>query len=156
MLAACRRRGDRSGVEVRDNGPSRAESQELIFHEFVQLDTIRETQTDKGLGYWRSCAALAPCSRLLLECARPARDGFRGGVPPNQPEGASQARHAAQASRASRCSPDEDPTALRATADLAGWGCTVEDAADADGVRRPPHGTPDLAPVPAGSGRRPC
>jgi len=50
ILIACRRRGDRLRIEVRDNGPGIAtESQEMIFQEFVQLDNP-ERARDKGLG----------------------------------------------------------------------------------------------------------
>lgn len=50
VLVACRRRGDRLRIEVRDNGMGiPAESQEAIFHEFVQLHNP-ERSRDKGLG----------------------------------------------------------------------------------------------------------
>lgn len=50
ILIACRRRGNRLRVEVRDNGPGIAtESQQVIFQEFVQLDNP-ERARDKGLG----------------------------------------------------------------------------------------------------------
>jgi signal transduction histidine kinase len=50
VLVACRRRGDRLRIEVRDNGVGIAgEAQEIIFQEFVQLDNPARTR-DKGLG----------------------------------------------------------------------------------------------------------
>lgn len=50
VLVACRRRGQRLRVEVRDSGIGIApEAQEIIFQEFVQLDND-ERARDKGLG----------------------------------------------------------------------------------------------------------
>ncbi len=50
IMIACRRRGDRLRVEVRDNGVGIAdEAQDIIFQEFVQLDHA-ERARDKGLG----------------------------------------------------------------------------------------------------------
>ncbi len=50
ILLACRKRGRRVRIEVRDNGPGiAAEEQEAIFHEFVQLDNPERNRA-KGLG----------------------------------------------------------------------------------------------------------
>lgn len=50
VLIACRQRGDRLRIEVRDSGVGiDADSQEIIFQEFVQLDNP-ERSRDKGLG----------------------------------------------------------------------------------------------------------
>lgn len=50
VLVACRRRGNRLRIEVRDNGIGiPVESQESIFQEFVQLHNP-ERSRDKGLG----------------------------------------------------------------------------------------------------------
>lgn len=50
VLVACRHRGDRLAVQVRDNGVGIApESQEAIFQEFVQLSNP-ERDRSKGLG----------------------------------------------------------------------------------------------------------
>jgi len=50
VLVACRQRGERLRVEVRDNGVGIADdAQEIIFQEFVQLDNPARTR-DKGLG----------------------------------------------------------------------------------------------------------
>lgn len=50
VLVACRRRGTRLRVEIRDSGVGIApEAQEIIFQEFVQLDND-ERARDKGLG----------------------------------------------------------------------------------------------------------
>jgi signal transduction histidine kinase/CheY-like chemotaxis protein len=50
ILLACRTRGDKVRIEVRDNGPGIAlEAQETIFQEFVQLDNPERNRA-KGLG----------------------------------------------------------------------------------------------------------
>ena len=50
VLVACRRRGGRIHVEVRDNGPGIApEAQGIVFQEFVQLHNPARAR-DKGLG----------------------------------------------------------------------------------------------------------
>ena len=50
VLLACRKRGRRVRIEVRDNGPGIApEAQEAIFQEFVQLDNPERNRA-KGLG----------------------------------------------------------------------------------------------------------
>lgn len=50
VFVACRRRGERLRIEVRDNGVGIAdEAQEIIFQEFVQLDNPARSH-DKGLG----------------------------------------------------------------------------------------------------------
>lgn len=50
VLVACRRRGDRLRIEVRDNGVGiAADAQSIIFQEFVQLDNPARSR-DKGLG----------------------------------------------------------------------------------------------------------
>jgi two-component system, sensor histidine kinase len=50
ILLACRKRGDKVRIEVRDNGPGIApEAQETIFQEFVQLDNPERNRA-KGLG----------------------------------------------------------------------------------------------------------
>lgn len=50
VLVACRRRGDRLRVEVRDSGVGiAADDQQVIFQEFVQLGNV-ERARDKGLG----------------------------------------------------------------------------------------------------------
>ena len=50
VLVACRRRGQRIRLEVRDSGVGIApEAQEIVFHEFVQLDNPARMR-DKGLG----------------------------------------------------------------------------------------------------------
>jgi signal transduction histidine kinase len=50
ILVACRRRGERLRIEVRDSGVGIApDEQEIIFQEFVQLDNA-ERSRDKGLG----------------------------------------------------------------------------------------------------------
>ena len=50
VLLACRRRGDRIVIEVRDNGPGiPIESQNIVFQEFVQLHNPGRSR-DQGLG----------------------------------------------------------------------------------------------------------
>ena len=50
ILLACRKRGRRVRIEVRDNGPGIApEAQEAVFQEFVQLDNPERNRA-KGLG----------------------------------------------------------------------------------------------------------
>lgn len=50
ILLACRKRGDKVRIEVRDNGPGIArEAQDTIFQEFVQLDNPERNRA-KGLG----------------------------------------------------------------------------------------------------------
>lgn len=66
VLLACRRRGSRWRIEVRDNGIGiAAESHAAIFDEFVQLDNP-ERASDKGLGL--GLAIVDRLSRMLDHC----------------------------------------------------------------------------------------
>jgi signal transduction histidine kinase len=135
VLVACRRRGSRLRVEVRDSGPGVApESQELIFHEFVQLDNP-ERNRDKGLGLGLAIVRrLGALLGLPLELrSRPGHGAvFAVEVPAAQSEPESRTRAPGSFEGVRVLLADEDPAGFAATADLlAGWGCTVEDAADA-------------------------
>ena len=157
VLVACRRRGDRLRVEVRDNGPGIApESQELIFHEFVQLDNPERGQ-DKGLGLGLAIVRrLSTLLRLPLDLrSRPGHGTvFAVEVPAAQPEGASRAHTPGSFEGVRVQLAGADPAALEATAELlADWGCTVDDGTRTAPADDRPHGTEllILAPVPAGT-----
>ena len=63
VLLACRRRGDRLRIEVRDNGPGIPQhEQENIFREFVQLENAARDRS-KGLGL--GLPIVQRCARLL-------------------------------------------------------------------------------------------
>lgn len=151
ILVAGRRRGGALRIEVRDSGIGiDAASQELVFHEFVQLDNP-ERNRDKGLGL--GLAIVARLGRLLghpvgLRSA-PGRGSVfwievplavptTGGDAPAAQEGAVDGRTIVLI--------DDDALVLSGMADLLGnWGCRVyagqsrgqiENALLADG-RRP-------------------
>jgi signal transduction histidine kinase len=145
VLVACRRRGGRLRVEVRDSGPGIApDSQELIFHEFVQLDNPERSQ-DKGLGL--GLAIVRRLSKLLelpLELrSRPGRGSvFAVEVPAADAEQRARTRVPGSLEGVRVLLADADPDTLAATAGLlAEWGCEV--------VATAPTSTADPAPADA-------
>ncbi len=159
VLVACRRRGRKLRVEVRDSGPGIApESQELIFHEFVQLDNPERSQ-DKGLGL--GLAIVRRLSKLLelpLELrSRPGRGSvFAVEVPAAGAEHGAKARVPGSLEGVRVLLADADPTAFAATARLlADWGCEVAAAPDAQPDTAPAQADVlILAPPPLGQLRR--
>lgn len=135
VLIACRRRGTRLRVEIRDNGPGiAAGAQQIIFDEFVQLDNP-ERSHHKGLGL--GLAIVRRLTDLLeLPLALRSRPGY-GAVfaielPAAAPgHGARQREARAPGSfegvhvllADGTCSAHEALAGL-----LAGWGCVVHDA----------------------------
>ena len=145
VLVACRRRGGRLRVEVRDSGPGIArDSQELIFHEFVQLDNPERGQ-DKGLGL--GLAIVRRLSKLLelpLELrSRPGRGSvFAVEVPAADAEQRARSRVPGSLEGVRVLLADADPDTFAATAGLlAEWGCEV--------VAMAPTPTNDPAPADA-------
>lgn len=145
VLVACRRRGARLRVEVRDSGPGIApDSQELIFHEFVQLDNPERSQ-DKGLGL--GLAIVRRLSKLLelpLELrSRPGRGSvFAVEVPAADAEQRARTRVPGSLEGVRVLLADADPDTFAATAGLlAEWGCEV--------VAMAPTPTEDPAPADA-------
>jgi len=127
VLVACRRRGARLRVEVRDSGPGiAADAQELIFHEFVQLDNPERSQ-EKGLGL--GLAIVRRLSKLLdlpLELrSRPGRGSvFAVEVPTADAAQGAQARVPGSLEGVRVLLVQADPGAFAATASLlAEWGC---------------------------------
>ena len=145
VLVACRRRGARLRVEVRDSGPGIApDSQELIFHEFVQLDNPERSQ-DKGLGL--GLAIVRRLSKLLelpLELrSRPGRGSvFAVEVPAADAEQRARSRVPGSLEGVRVLLADADPDTFAATAGLLSeWGCEV--------VAMAPTPTNDPAPADA-------
>jgi CheY-like chemotaxis protein len=131
VLLACRKRGGKVRIEVRDNGPGIApEAQEAIFQEFVQLDNPERNRA-KGLGL--GLAIVRRLTDLLshpLEL-RPPRP--RCALRPRAARGAGRRaprRHPAVAPPLLRglhvLLADDDELALASTTGLLeSWGCRV-------------------------------
>jgi len=148
VLLACRRRGERMRIEVRDNGPGiPAEEQGNIFREFVQLEnSARERNKGLGLGLAiveRSAKLLrhplylvsAPGRGSLFAIEVPRVpdlcDLLQGGVPGVRQTGAEE--------RFDGCRilvVDDDELVRLGTAGLIeAWGAQVEMAGNLDEVR---------------------
>ena len=132
-------------MEVRDSGPGIArDSQELIFHEFVQLDNPERSQ-DKGLGL--GLAIVRRLSKLLelpLELrSRPGRGSvFAVEVPAAAAEQRARSRVPGSLEGVRVLLADADPDTFAATAGLLSeWGCEV--------VAMAPTPTNDPAPADA-------
>ena len=142
VLMACRRRGERLRVEVRDSGPGIAvDDQQVIFQEFVQLGNA-ERARDKGLGL-----GLAIVRRLVdllghrLELrSAPGRGSvFAVEIPAApQPEPVPGDREALALGHFGDLQvllADDDALALSAmTSLLESWGCEVTAAQSAGGL----------------------
>lgn len=140
ILLACRRRGPRWRVEVRDRGIGISrDAQQIIFHEFVQLDNA-ERARDKGLGL-----GLAIVRRLVdllgLRLALRSAPG-RGSVfavelpaapPPARADIDLEARALGNFDDLEVLVVDDDVLARDAMSGLlASWGCSVHALEDAD------------------------
>ena len=154
ILVACRKRGRKVRIEVRDNGPGIApEAQEAIFQEFVQLDNPERNRA-KGLGL-----GLAIVRRLtdLLEHplqlkSSPGRGSLFAIELPSAAPGILTDHHQpapAQAlARLHVVLVDDDELALASTTGLLeSWGCQVN-AADTGAALlatlRPGDEAPDI------------
>lgn len=141
VMVACRRRGDRLRIEVRDSGLGIApEDQQVIFQEFVQLGNA-ERARDKGLGL-----GLAIVRRLVdllghrLELrSTPGRGSvfaveLPGAAPPIAPAGdRGEALALGHFGDLQVLLADDDDLALSAMSSLLGaWGCDVLCAHGAD------------------------
>ncbi|AKU13953.1 two-component hybrid sensor protein [Azoarcus sp. CIB] len=142
VLVACRRRGDRLRIEVRDNGVGiPAESHEAIFQEFVQLHNP-ERSRDKGLGLG------LPIVRRLTELlghhltlrSSPGRGSvFAIEAPLAQPEatpvGSEAGRMPGDLGGLHVALVDDDPLARGSMQSLlTSWGCKVAAAGDAESL----------------------
>ncbi len=142
VLVACRRRGDRLRVEVRDSGLGiAADDQQVIFQEFVQLGNA-ERARDKGLGLGlaivRRLADLLG-HRLALRSA-PGRGSvfaveLPAAAPPLPAQGEREALALGHFGDLRVAIADDDELVLGALASLlASWGCEVTAAATADAL----------------------
>lgn len=132
VMVAARRRGEALRIEVRDSGigidPA---AQELVFHEFVQLDNP-ERNRDKGLGL--GLAIVRRLSRLLQHQVGVRSQPGRGSVfwidvplasPPVGGETAAVPRHG-DVGGCSIVLVDDDPLVLSdLSSRLEKWGCRV-------------------------------
>lgn len=139
VLLACRRRGEQWRVEVRDSGIGiSADAQQVIFHEFVQLDNA-ERARDKGLGL-----GLAIVRRLVdllglglsLRSAPERGSVFAVELPaaaaPAQADIDQEARALGNFEGLEVLVVDDDPLARDGMQRLlASWGCRVRAAEDA-------------------------
>ncbi len=142
VLVACRRRGERLRVEVRDSGLGiAADDQQVIFQEFVQLGNA-ERARDKGLGL-----GLAIVRRLVdllghrLELrSAPGRGSvfaveLPAAPPPEPVPGDREALALGQFDGLQVVLADDDALALGAMSSLlASWGCAVTAADTADAL----------------------
>ncbi|MDO8311214.1 MAG: ATP-binding protein [Sideroxyarcus sp.] len=150
VMLACRKRGDRMRIEVRDNGPGiPPEEQKNIFREFVQLANIARDRS-KGLGLGLAIvdrlAKLMGCP-LYLRSAPQRGSTFAIEVPrvPDVQElladdnGAQATVHSAQDEFAGLqvLVVDDDALVRNGTAGLlASWGCRAELAASIADVKQ--------------------
>lgn len=139
ILLACRKRGDRLRIEVRDSGIGiPAEARTIIFQEFVQLDNP-ERARDKGLGL-----GLAIVRRLIdlldhrLEViSEPGRGSvfaieLAASAPVTDSPESTPKRSPGDLAGIRIALVDDDPLALSATHGLLlSWGCEVVAAHDA-------------------------
>lgn len=142
VLVACRRRGDKLRVEVRDNGVGIApESHDAIFQEFVQLHNP-ERSRDKGLGLGlpivrrltellghrltlRSCPGNGSVFAVEVPLAEAIEEG--GAVEAVRPPGDLGGLRVALI--------DDDPLARSSMQSLlSSWGCEVTAAGDMDAL----------------------
>ncbi|MBR0567918.1 response regulator [Azoarcus sp. L1K30] len=136
ILIACRKRGDKVRIEVRDSGLGiPAESQEIIFQEFIQLDNA-ERARDKGLGLGlaivRRLAALLG-HRLSLRSRLGAGSVFAVDIQAAEPEPSAtpseQERAPGDLQGLHVALVDDDPLARAGMESLlSSWGCKVMSA----------------------------
>ena len=142
VLVACRQRGDRWRIEVRDNGigiPQQA--QEIIFQEFVQLQNP-ERARDKGLGL--GLAIVRRLTDLLghplqLRSAPGRGSAFAITLPAGKVEDMDareeERREPGDLGGLCLAVVDDDPLVLTAMESLLGsWGCDVVAAPDLRGL----------------------
>jgi signal transduction histidine kinase len=135
VLLACRRRGDKARIEVRDTGIGiAADAQQVIFEEYVQLDNP-ERDRDKGLGLGLSiCQRLAHLlgSSLQLRSVPGRGSVFWLDLPLAQQDqaaveitaGGVVIRDSIASLSGSVLVVDDDPLVLASTAGLvSSWGC---------------------------------
>lgn len=157
VLVACRRRGERLRVEVRDSGLGiAAENQQIIFQEFVQLGNP-ERARDKGLGLGlaivRRLADLLG-HRLALRSAPGHGSVFAvelpAATPPAPARGAREGLALGHFGGLRVVLVDDDALALGAMSGLlASWGCEVTSARTVDEAMdalTPPETDPAPAP----------
>ncbi|WP_018987801.1 hybrid sensor histidine kinase/response regulator [Aromatoleum toluclasticum] len=142
VLVACRRRGDRLRIEVRDNGVGiPAESHEAIFQEFVQLHNP-ERSRDKGLGLGlpivRRLTELLD-HHLTLRSSPGLGSVFAVEVPLAKPEAAPAAsegpRMPGDLGGLHVALVDDDPLARSSMQSLlTSWGCKVAAAGDTESL----------------------
>lgn len=142
VMVACRKRGDRVSVEIRDNGPGiPAEEQQNVFKEFVQLAN-KARDRSKGLGL--GLAIVARLAKLMNHTVTLRSAPQRGSVfaidVPRVPDmhelladvrsTQSEVRHATdEFCGLSVLVVDDDELVRNGTAGLlASWGCRVEAA----------------------------
>lgn len=153
ILLACRKRGDKVRIEVRDNGPGIAqEAQDTIFQEFVQLDNPERNRA-KGLGLGlaivrrltnllehdlslRSTPGRGALFAVELRSAKPGL--IPEGIPP-PPAHSLYGRHIVLV--------DDDELAVASTTGLLeSWGCQVTAAASLELILSTidEHAKPDI------------
>ncbi|MDY0037896.1 MAG: ATP-binding protein [Zoogloea oleivorans] len=153
ILLACRKRGDKVRIEVRDNGPGIArEAQDTIFQEFVQLDNPERNRA-KGLGLGlaivrrltnllehdlslRSTPGRGALFAVELRAAKPGL--IPEGIPP-PPAHSLYGRHIVLV--------DDDELAVASTTGLLeSWGCQVTAAASLELILSTidEHAKPDI------------
>lgn len=138
VLIACRRRGERWRIEVRDNGIGiAADSHTAIFGEFVQLNNP-ERARDKGLGL--GLAIVERLGKMLdhpvslrsrpgegavfaLEARSAAPDGQAAATFAERPPGDLQGIHVAVVE-------NDAPTRAKLGTLLRSWGCQVSSGAN--------------------------
>ncbi|SHH18448.1 hybrid sensor histidine kinase/response regulator [Ferrimonas marina] len=154
VLLGVRRRGERLGIQIWDNGPGiPKDKQELVFEEFEQLGQGGEG-LGLGLAIVQRISALIACPLQLW--SEPGRGTlFELSVPKQQ------SQHSPEPSRAPRSEEpvtrrlvvvDNDPLVLSALqALLSSWGCDLMLASDGDSLfeqlAAQPHWCPDLLVV---------
>ncbi len=153
ILLACRKRGDKVRIEVRDNGPGIAqEAQDTIFQEFVPLDNPERNRA-KGLGLGlaivrrltnllehdlslRSTPGRGALFAVELRAAKPGL--IPEGIPP-PPAHSLYGRHIVLV--------DDDELAVASTTGLLeSWGCQVTAAASLELILSTidEHAKPDI------------
>lgn len=140
ILIACRKRGDKVRVEVRDSGVGiPKESQDIIFQEFIQLDNAERARV-KGLGLGlaivRRLAALL--GHALKLNSAPGRGSvfaieMQSAAPEHEPELSAHARAPGDLKGLHVALVDDDPLARAGMESLLrSWGCRMMSAESPD------------------------